>query len=231
MKHISMTLSAFLFAACGGSGPGPSEPQPQFPDTVAENEPSDDSLAMVPEETMPTPTPESESVIAPAGGEIEAPVPAMAQEPAPAVITASAALANVKSGDAMGKVMFSRANDGVITITGEFTGLKKNAQHAFYIHEYGDCSKGGKRVGGHLDPTNAKHGPPSSAERHAGDFGNLATDDTGNAVFEMTTDSLTLEPGRGDSIIGRAIVIHAKKDDAKGKKAGAALACGVIDFD
>jgi len=82
-------------------------------------------------------------------------------------------------------------------------------------------------VGGHLNPTKAKHGPPSSANRHAGDFGNLTADEEGNATFSMTTDSVTMEEGRADSILGRAIAIHAKKDDKKGS-GGPVLACGVI---
>jgi Cu/Zn superoxide dismutase len=36
-----------------------------------------------------------------------------------------------------------------------------------------------------------------------------------------------MEGDRPDSILNRAVVIHAKKDDKKGN-GGAALACGVI---
>jgi Cu/Zn superoxide dismutase len=43
----------------------------------------------------------------------------------------------------------------------------------------------------------------------------------------MSKDSLSFEPGRADTITGRAIVVHAKADNAKGN-AGAPIACGVI---
>jgi Cu-Zn family superoxide dismutase len=130
----------------------------------------------------------------------------------------------------MGTLTFEAAGDGSITITGEFTGLKKKGMHAMYIHETGDCSKKGKKVGKHLNPTGSKHGPPASAQRHAGDFGDLTADEAGNATFSMTTDSVSLDPndiGRADTIVNRSVVIYAKKDNKKGTP-GAALACGVI---
>jgi Cu-Zn family superoxide dismutase len=145
----------------------------------------------------------------------------------PVTVTATAELTAMKGDASMGKLTFVREDAGPITIRGEFTGLKKNGEHAFYIHKNGDCSKRGTKVGAHLDPTGAKHGPPASSQRHAGDLGNLTADDAGNATFTMTTDSVTIEADRPDSVLNRAIVIHTKKDDKAGN-GGPALACGVI---
>jgi Cu-Zn family superoxide dismutase len=150
-----------------------------------------------------------------------------ATEPAPTVATATAQMKSIKDGTPMGTVTFERNDEGQIVITGEFTGLKKNSVHALYIHENGDCSNKGKKVGAHLNPTKAKHGVPSSSVRHAGDFGNVTADDSGTATFSMTTDSVTMEADRPDSILNRAVVLHSKKDDKKGS-AGTPLACGVI---
>lgn len=144
---------------------------------------------------------------------------------APAMATAD--LVAIKGGESLGTITFERNADGAIMIYGTFTGLKKNGVHALYVHENGDCSKSGKAAGGHLNPTKAKHGPPASSQRHAGDFGNLNADEEGNATFSMTTDSVTMEPDRPDSILNRAVIIHAKKDDKKGN-GGPAFACGVI---
>lgn len=227
MRNLSLFLGAALLAACGGSSnPGSDEPQRQLPDTV----PEDQDVAHQDDAPEPFTAPPVDDELEPAPETDDVPAMPPAPEPVAAMVTASAELMNAKTGAAMGKVTFTD-DKGTITITGEFTGLSKNKAHAFYVHENGDCSKGGKNVGGHLDPTHAKHGPPSSATRHAGDFGDLAADDSGNATFTMTTDSVTLEPGRADSVVGRAMVIHAKADDPKGTKAGAVLACGVIELD
>jgi len=151
------------------------------------------------------------------------------EKPMKAQTVAVAELKSIKDGTDMGKFEFTQEDDGTITISGDVTGLKKNGVNAVYVHENGDCSSKGKKIGAHLNPTHAKHGPPSSSQRHAGDFGNLTADESGGATFSMTTDSVTLEADRPDSILGRALVIHAKKDDKKGN-AGAVLACGVIEI-
>jgi superoxide dismutase, Cu-Zn family len=201
---------------------------------------SESSRATTPPESAPVaaapaaePSPAAEPAAAPATPAETAAAP---QEPAatPAATTpASAGVAKAElkmvSGDkALGTMTFEQT-DKTININGQFTGLKKG-QYALYIHSKGDCSDKGKKVGEHLNPTKVKHGPPASAQRHAGDFGNLTFDKDGNATFSMATDSVTLEPGRADSVLGRAVVIHARKDNAKGS-AGSAVACGVVQVE
>ena len=230
MKKIGMTFVCVLLAACGGSS---SQTQPSSPSAQA-------VPAETENESMPA---EAESAVyaAPGPGTSTNPVddaqpetepvePAPVPEPvAQAPMVARAELKSVKDDSPMGTVTFERGDDGQITITGTFNGLKKKGVHAFYVHQNGDCSNQGKKVGKHLDPTKAKHGPPASAQRHAGDFGNLTADETGAATFSMVTDSVTMEADRPDSVVNRAIVIHAKKDDKKGS-GGPALACGVIQL-
>ena len=133
------------------------------------------------------------------------------------------------SGDKSLGTMTFQKQDKSIVIEGQFTGQKKG-QYALYIHDKGDCSDKGRKVGGHLNPTKAKHGPPASAMRHAGDFGDVTFDKEGNATFAMTTDSVTLEPGGADSVVGRAVVLHARKDSKSGS-AGSAIACGVVTME
>jgi Cu-Zn family superoxide dismutase len=65
--------------------------------------------------------------------------------------------------------------------------------------------------------------------RHAGDFGNLEADATGKAHYERVDTVIALEGA--DSIIGHAVIVHAKADDLKSQptgNAGARVACGVI---
>jgi Cu-Zn family superoxide dismutase len=135
-----------------------------------------------------------------------------------------------KDGATVGTITFDQDGKSV-TMKGTFTGLKPG-KHGFHIHEKGDCGgKDAKNAGSHFNPTGAKHGPPESGTRHAGDFGNIVADKDGNATFEMTTDSLTVTPGV-DSVANRAIVIHAKADNGKTQPSGASgapIACGVIE--
>ncbi len=205
MRQIGMLFVCLLATACGGKSSGPSQPAPT---ETAEPDPT----TAMPEPTTPEPTPEPEP----------APPP---EPPAPPPVVATAELKAVKGDTSMGTITFEKDPEGKVVINGQFTGLKKKAVNAFYIHEGADC----KKPGGHLNPTKAKHGPPASSIRHAGDFGNLTADDTGAATFAMTTDSVTLEADRPDSVVNRVIAIHAKKDDKAGS-GGAVLACGVIQL-
>jgi Cu-Zn family superoxide dismutase len=230
-------ITIVFLAACGGSSSKPREAKApaaapehasvaEEPAEEAIPEPSEATYAAAPTDTeTPEPAP---TVDAPAD-DMEPPVVETATDTGPVSVTARATLASVKDGSEMGTITFTTDPTGGVMMEGQFNGLKKNGAHAFYIHENGDCSKKAKKVGKHLNPTGSKHGPPSSSTRHAGDFGDLAADDAGNAVFEMTTDSVTMEEGRPDSILHRAVVIYAKKDNKKGN-AGAPLACGVIEI-
>ena len=219
MTKIVM-MCVCVLAACGGSGS--SDTKEPVPPAEAE------AAAMpAPETGSPESPPIADSVAEAKPIPEETPV---VPEPAaikPAPVVAMAEVKAIKDDASFGTITFERGEDGMITINGQFTGLQPGALHAVYIHENGDCGNKAKAVGAHLNPTKAKHGPPESSERHAGDFGNLTVDDSGAAIFAMTTDSITIEADRADSILQRAIVIHSKKDDKKGV-AGAALACGVI---
>jgi superoxide dismutase, Cu-Zn family len=134
-----------------------------------------------------------------------------------------------KEGKELGTLTLDQ-NGNQVTMKATFTGLKPGP-HGIHIHEKGDCGgKAAKNAGAHFNPTKAKHGPPESGERHAGDFGNLTADKQGNATFEMTTDSITLGSD-ANSVMNKAIIIHAKKDNGKTQPSGASgppIACGVI---
>lgn len=218
--RTTATLLLLTAFGCGGAGESSREPTPQ------ENAPVASAPAAEPA-TPATPAPAA-APAAPA----ESAAPQETAAATPAATTASAvAKAELKmvSGDkSLGTITFEKS-DKTINMSGQFSGLKKG-QYALYIHTKGDCGDKARKVGEHLNPTKTKHGPPASATRHAGDFGNLTFDKDGNANFAMATDSVTLEPGRADSVVGRAVVIHARKDNAKGS-AGAPVACGVVQLD
>jgi Cu-Zn family superoxide dismutase len=232
MKKIGMLFAFVLVTACGGGSKSDTTTTPEpAASTVPE---TDETTYAAGGDTGTTPAePTAGDTTAMGGGGMPAapdktPPAPVEPAPPPAPMTATAELKSIKDDASMGTITFTKRDDGKIVIEGTFSGLKKKGTHALYIHEKGDCSKKGANVGGHLNPTKAKHGPPSSGSRHAGDFGNVTADDTGAATFTMETDSITMDDiGRADTIVNRSIVLHEKKDSKSGN-AGKALACGVI---
>jgi Cu-Zn family superoxide dismutase len=129
---------------------------------------------------------------------------------------------------AHGIVVFSvKGNE--IQVTGKVEGLTPG-EHGFHVHEFGDCSSpDGMSTGGHFNPTKEKHGGPHSPMRHVGDLGNIKADGRGVATINVTDRMIKLSGP--NSIIGRALIVHAKADDLKTDPAGDAggrIACGVI---
>ncbi|XP_077563117.1 uncharacterized protein LOC144178855 isoform X1 [Haemaphysalis longicornis] len=121
-----------------------------------------------------------------------------------------------------------------MTVEGNITGLPKGP-HGFHVHQYGDLRNGCASTGGHYNPLNKSHGAPDAAERHVGDLGNINASESGPLSFCLSDQLLNLTGE--NSIIGRAIVVHAEEDDLglgnhsqslTTGNAGARLACCVI---
>jgi len=132
---------------------------------------------------------------------------------------------------AEGTVSFTQTTDDEIKITGKVTGLSPGP-HGMHVHTIGNCSDptdGFKKSGGHFNPDHTHHGMLSDG--HVGDLGNIAADATGTAEFTITTKKFNLTEGDSHSILGKALIIHAGKDDEKTDPAGnsgARILCGVI---
>ncbi len=149
----------------------------------------------------------------------------------PAVTRAIAVLYPTKDNVVSGVVTFTKLTEGV-KVSSNITGLTPG-KHGFHIHEFGDCSSDdGTTAGGHFNPTQMPHGAPTDAQRHSGDFGNVTADSTGIALMEWIDPMITFDGP--NSIIGRAVIVHAVEDDLKTQPTGAAgarVACGVIGVD
>ncbi|WP_218109901.1 superoxide dismutase family protein [Oligoflexus tunisiensis] len=142
---------------------------------------------------------------------------------------AEATLAAKSGSKVRGTVLFNRTDKGVqviASITGGPAG-----KHGFHIHEKGDCSApDASSAGGHFNPTGAPHAGLNAPTRHVGDLGNITINKDGKGM--LTTDIPNVS-GFSDwnTIIGKAVVVHAKADDEKSQPSGAAgdrIACGVI---
>lgn len=130
--------------------------------------------------------------------------------------------------DVSGTVTFTKTKDGV-KVVADVMGLAEG-KHGFHIHEYGDCSApDGTSAGGHFNPADMPHAGPKADKRHVGDLGNLEADDSGKAHLEWTDVHLSFMGP--NSILGRAVIVHAGEDDLTSQPTGAAgarVACGVI---
>src|SRR5690606_620866 len=96
-----------------------------------------------------------------------------------------------KDAKEVGSLTFASQGDAV-TISGDMQNLPSGA-HGIKILESTSCDSINNKTAD-FNPTGAKHGPLDSAERHVGDLGNISVDKSGEASFELTTDSLTVEP-------------------------------------
>jgi len=143
--------------------------------------------------------------------------------------TITEAVAVIDSGKLQGIVVFTQ-KDKHVSINIDVKGLKKNAKHGFHIHETGDLREGCKSCCAHYNPDDTEHAGLEGG--HAGDLGNIKTDDAGLCNMTIRTDKFVV-----DDILGRSIIIHEDEDDLglggfEDSKttghSGARIACSVI---
>jgi len=148
----------------------------------------------------------------------------------PAGPSATASLQPTKGNNASGTATFTQMGDQVHVVA-DVSGLNPGQEHAFHIHEVGDCSSDdGMSTKGHFNPLAKPHAHYSTPERHAGDMPALKADANGRAHLDTTLDVMSVNPG-ATSIVGRGLIVHAGSDDYKTQptgNAGARVACGII---
>lgn len=129
--------------------------------------------------------------------------------------------------DVQGLVYLYEVPFGGILIEAEVFGLpdlpgeREPSFYGFHIHEFGDCSTGLQRTGGHYNPKNVKH------PMHAGDLPPLPSSG-GYAWLAYYNANLELY-----DIVGRSVIVHRNSDDFRSQPSGDAgekMACGVITF-
>lgn len=122
-----------------------------------------------------------------------------------------------------------QGENGGLRIQTTATGLPPG-DHAYHIHLYGDCSApDGTSAGTHFNLAGSSLNPPKDIDHITGNLGILKADQNGNAEHSAQLANAALTGPK--SIIGRAIIVHAKGNDQTQPPIGAAgdrLACGVI---
>lgn len=133
-------------------------------------------------------------------------------------------------GQVWGSVSFVES-EGKVVVRADVRSLRPNGEFGFHVHEKGDCSSPDfMSAGGHFNPGGKAHSHFGKPERHAGDLRNLQSNSEGVATYVFETPLLTVRPGP-NSVVGKAIVIHANPDDYASQPAGNSgprIACGLI---
>jgi len=129
-----------------------------------------------------------------------------------------------------GSVSFTEI-EGKVVVRADVRNLRPGGEFGFHVHEKGECTPPDfMSAGGHFNPGAKAHSHFDKPERHAGDMPNLKANGEGDAIYVFETPLLTVRPGP-NSVVGRAVVIHANPDDYKSQPAGNSgprIACGLI---
>lgn len=175
---------------------------------------------------------------APAGTMPTAPTPAGTLPTDPLATRAGTAAASATvslqptSGSVVSGVIDLVAQDGGIQLSGRIAGLTSDAEHGFHVHETGDCSApDASSAGGHFNPGGEPHGRHGAAPHHAGDLPSVVANAQGEADLNLVIPGLEIGSGGPRDVIGRALVVHAQRDDFTTQPDGAAgsrIGCGVI---
>lgn len=204
----SCVVFGFVFAACASH---PAEPAaaPEVP--PAEAPPATASVTPAASTTAADPAATPGTTAAAAPRTIEVPIEA-------------------KSGSKLsGKATLTETEGGVRVVLALEN--VEPGEHGAHVHEKGDCSApDGASAGGHFNPQSKEHGLPGSDKRHLGDLGNITIGKDGKGSLDITAPGANLKDGDPASFVGRAIIVHAKKDDGGQPtgNAGGRVGCGVI---
>ena len=156
--------------------------------------------------------------------------------PPPAAVSAGGSQHRVNLtpglGADVGGVLNLVSSEGAVVVTGLVTGLAPESEHGIHFHEKGDCSSPDfKSAGEHFNPTSQAHGDPASPPHHLGDIPNLKAGNEGKADVNARIEGVTLGDGGANDLVGKAVVVHAERDDYQTQPSGNSgdrIACGVI---
>jgi Cu-Zn family superoxide dismutase len=202
--------SSMLFAGCGGKASEPPPAAPEVPPAPAA-------------EPAPAAAPTAEAPAAPAAAPAE-------PTPAPAPPRTIEVKLEPKSNSKLTGTATLTETDGGVRVVLNVQGISPG-DHGAHVHEKGDCSApDGASAGGHFNPAGHQHGLPVVEQRHLGDLGNIAIGKDGKGTQDITVPGANLKPGDPNSYVGRAIIVHEKKDDGGQPtgNSGGRIGCGVI---
>jgi Cu-Zn family superoxide dismutase len=205
----SLLVISLFVAGCGGSSQEPAMPEAAPPEASA-------------------PTPPTEAAVAPEAPAAE-PAKAEPEKAAAAPKSLTAALEPKSNSKLTGSVTLTEV-DGGVRVQLAVAGVKPG-KHGAHVHEKGDCSApDGASAGGHFNPGGHPHALPAADPRHLGDLGNIEVGADGKGELDITVKGATLEDGKPESYVGKAIIVHEKTDDGGQPtgNAGGRIGCAVL---
>ena len=142
---------------------------------------------------------------------------------------AVAVLHPTQGNNVSGILVFTQTSEG-IRVQAEVSGLGNNTSHGYHIHLYGDCrASDGTSAGTHFNFEGSSTNPPADIDRITGNLGDLNANQNGEATADAIISKAVFNGPK--SIVGKAVIVHAKPNDPSQPPIGAAgsrLACGVI---
>jgi Cu-Zn family superoxide dismutase len=172
-----------------------------------------------------------------------APAEAAPNESAGAEGSAEATPAGSEAAGKTVHVSFEAKSNSKLTGTGTLTetaeGVKVElalenvppGEHGAHVHEKGDCSApDGTSAGGHFNPASNPHALPETNPRHLGDLGNVTISADGKGTIDIVAPGANLKDNDPNSFLGKAIIVHEKKDDGGQPtgNAGGRIGCALI---
>lgn len=152
------------------------------------------------------------------------------QGPVTGIGTTAKATLQATNAKLTGSFTFTQTATGV-HIVGDVKGAPPG-KHGLHIQAKGVCGAPPfSSVGPTFDPYSVPHGCPPNNIRELGDLGNLEVKADGTGHFDQVIDKISVTDPH-HLIVGKAITLRAAEDDCKTApdgKAGAAIACGVIN--
>lgn len=140
--------------------------------------------------------------------------------------TAKAELQSRNDSSVKGTIEFTDTADG-LQVKYKISGLGKDQNHGFHIHEKGDCSsKDAKSAGPHYLKVAETGGTSMDfPQKFAGDMPQIKSDSKGNAEGSFVVKDISVN--QKNPIDGRAVIVHGGPDDIS-KKSAPRVACGQI---
>lgn len=199
---LASVVCAGAVLGCGGSQESAAAPEP--PPPAAEPPPADSTEAATSAEAASSP------------------------EAAPAKSVET--IFQSKSGSKLsGKATLTETPEGVKVVL-SVDGVPPG-EHGSHVHEKADCSApDAASAGGHFNPAASPHALPATSPRHLGDLGNIVIAADGKGTLEIVAPGANLKEGDPNSFLGRAIIVHEKKDDGSQPtgNAGGRIGCAEI---
>lgn len=122
------------------------------------------------------------------------------------------------------------ADAGIVFVRFDINNLPPNRKFTFAVHERGDCSAEGAKIGGYFNPGGQTTVRSGAEAAPAVTIPTIYANGEGVAMMSFETTEFTVAPGPR-SIANRSIVIREAPDaflSLPGARPGALIACGVI---